>query len=413
MADPKRPRPPVTLDRRDFLLGSAGALGAGLLGGSAALARAAAEEPNVRRYVPLGRTGMKISDISFGSSRTSDPAVVRRAFERGVNYFDSAEGYKGGASETAIGEALAGVRDRVFITSKTKAGANAKRDQIMRALEGSLRRLRTDHVDVYFNHAVNDVSRMQNTEWAEFTEQAKKQGKIRFRGLSGHAGRLVECLDYSLDNDLVDVILVAYNFGQDPDFFAKATRRFDFVALQPGLPPLLDRAHEKGVGVVAMKTLMGGRINDMRPWERPGGTFAQAAFRWVLSSPNVDALVISMKSPTQIDEYLVASGDAALRRGDLELLEGYAARNGSRHCQQGCARCESSCPHGVPVSEVLRTRMYQVDYGDPELARSDYAKLGPGASPCLACDGAPCAGACPNGIPIASFTSETARALEA
>ena len=217
MSDPTDPkRPGITLDRRDFLIGSAGALGAGLLGGSATLARAAAEEPRVRRYVPLGHTGMKVSDISFGSSRTADPSVVRRAFERGVNYFDSAEGYKGGASESAIGEGLAGVRDQVFITSKTKAGANARRDQMMRALEGSLRRLRTDHVDVYFNHAVNDVSRMQNAEWAEFAEQAKKQGKIRFRGLSGHAGRLVECLDYSLDNDLVDVILVAYNFGQDP-----------------------------------------------------------------------------------------------------------------------------------------------------------------------------------------------------
>ncbi len=399
------------LDRRDFLIRSAGALGAGLLGGPAGLAEAASEEPRVRRYAPLGKTGMKIADISFGSSRTSDPAVVRRAFERGVNYFDSAEGYRGGASESAIGEALAGVRDQVFITSKTKAGANDRQEQMMRALEGSLKRLRTDYVDVYFNHAVNDVSRMQNGEWREFTEKAKQQGKIRFRGLSGHAGRLVECLDHSLEHDLVDVVLVAYNFGQDPDFFAKATRRFDFVALQPGLPPLLERAHAKGVGVVAMKTLMGGRINDMRPHERPGGTFSQAAFRWVLSNPNVDALVISMKTPAQIDEYLVASGDVALRGGDLELLERYAARHGARHCQQGCARCESSCPHGVPVSEVLRTRMYDVDYGDRRLARGDYAGLGAGASPCLSCDGVPCAGACPNGIPISDFTRDAARRL--
>ena len=357
MADPKRPRPPVTLDRRDFLIGSAGALGAGLLGGSAALAQAAAEEPQVRHYVPLGRTGMKISDISFGSSRTSDPAVVRRAFERGVNYFDSAEGYKGGASETAIGEALAGVRDRVFITSKTKAGANAKRDQIMRALEGSLRRLRTDHVDVYFNHAVNDVSRMQNTEWAEFTEQAKKQGKIRFRGLSGHAGRLVECLDYSLDNDLVDVILVAYNFGQDPDFFAKATRRFDFVALQPGLPPLLDRAHEKGVGVVAMKTLMGGRINDMRPWERPGGTFAQAAFRWVLSS-------------------------RAMRPGTVRVTASRAAPAASRAVHTGCP-CRRCCAPGCTRSttETASWRAATMRSSAPGRAPASAATARPARAP--------------------------------
>ena len=65
------------------------------------------------------------------------------------------------------------------------------------------------------------------------------------------------------------------------------------------------------------------------------------------------------------------------------------------------------------MSEVLRTRMYELDYGDRDLARSDYAALGAGASPCLSCDGAPCAGACPNGVPIADFTRETARSLEA
>ena len=93
----------------------------------------------------------------------------------------------------------------------------------MRALEGSLRRLRTDRIDVYFNHAVNDVARMQNPEWPEFIARAKKQGKIRFTGMSGHGGRLAECLDYALDHDLVDVLLVAHNFGQDPAFYEKLT----------------------------------------------------------------------------------------------------------------------------------------------------------------------------------------------
>jgi len=301
------------MHRREFL--AAGAAGvAGLWSAGLASAEAPVPAPRVKRYVPLGKTGLSISDISFGSSRMRDPAAVRHAFERGVNYFDSAEGYKGGDSETAIGEALHDVRDRVFLTSKTKAEADATRADMMQALEGSLRRLRTDHVDVYFNHAVNSVDRMQNEEWAEFTELAKQQGKIRFRGMSGHGAQLVECLEYSLDHDLLDVILVAYNFGQDPAFVSKFLNRFDFITLQPDLPPLLARAHAKGVGVVAMKTLMGGRANDMRPWEKPGGTFAQAAFRWTLSNPDVDALVISMNDAESIDEYLVASGSTAVSR---------------------------------------------------------------------------------------------------
>ena len=125
-------------------------------------------------------------------------------------------------------------------------------------------------------------SRLQNPEWYEFAERAKRQGKIRATGMSGHAGRLIECLDYALEKGSVDVILVAHNFGQDPKFYQRFTRSFDFVARQPDLPRVLRQAKAKGVGVVAMKTLMGARLNDMRPFEKGGATFAQAAFRWVL-----------------------------------------------------------------------------------------------------------------------------------
>jgi hypothetical protein len=402
---------PPGLGRRDFLVRGAGALGAGLLGTAGVDAFAAAPEPHVRRYVPLGNTGMKISEISFGSSRTRSAEAVRHAFDRGVNYFDSAEGYKGGDSEEAIGKALHDVRDRVYLTSKTKAGKKTTRQEMMTALEASLRRLQTDYVDVYFNHAVNDVDRLQNEEWHAFTEQAKQQGKIRFRGMSGHAGRLVECLSYALDHELVDVILAAYNFGQDPAFHQKAFTRFDFIALQPGLPPVLKRAHSEGVGVVAMKTLMGARANDMRPYEWGGATFSQAAFRWVLSNPDVDALVISMNNPEQIDEYLGASGEDPVGRREMGLLERYAALNGGRYCQHGCGICEGSCPRGVPISEVLRTRMYDIDYGDRELARRDYAQLGDAARACLTCAAPVCVGACSNGIPIAALTRDAARRL--
>ncbi|MDJ0866094.1 MAG: aldo/keto reductase [Myxococcota bacterium] len=401
------PRPGIL--RRELL--KAGAAGAATLLAPAVGSGADAAEPRVRRYVPLGRTDLKISDVSFGSSRMRDPKVVRHAYERGVNYFDSAEGYKGGRSEAAIGEALHDVRDRVYITSKTKAEADDRVEDMMRALEGSLRRLRTDYVDVYFNHAVNEVDRMANPEWGEFTERAKEQGKIRYRGLSGHAGKLIESIDYGLDHGLLDVILVAYNFGQDPAFYQRFLTTFDFITLQPELPRVLERARKEGVGTVAMKTLMGARANDMRPYEREGGTFAQAAFRWVLSDRNVDALVISMNEPEMVDEFLGASGSTQVSRRDLELLGRYAAMNGRAYCQHGCGLCETSCTSGVAISEVLRTRMYAVDYGDLEFAREEYAQLAHDASPCLACDGSPCAGACPNGIPIARLTREAARTL--
>ena len=87
---------------------------------------------------------------------------------------------------------------------------------------------------------------------------------------------------------------------------------------------------------MAMKTLMGARLNDMRPFERGGGTFAQAAFRWTLSNKDVDALIISMTNRRGIDEYLGASGAQAAATDDLPLLRRYALMNGISYCRHGC-----------------------------------------------------------------------------
>jgi predicted aldo/keto reductase-like oxidoreductase len=398
------------IDRRRLLrLGSAAALGSGVPTLAAPAAHAVSSR--IQRYVTLGRTGLEVSEIGFGSASSYDPDLVRHALERGVTLFDTAESYRFGWSEEALGKGLRGVRDRVVLCSKSKTGVRDTQADMMTALEGSLRRLQTDHLDIYFNHAVNDIARLQNEEWRAFTERAKAQGKIRFRGMSGHGSRLAECLDYAIEHDLVDVVLVAHSFGQDPEFVARLRHTFHFVAIQPELPRLLEKAKRKGVGVIAMKTLMGARLNDMRPYEREGYTFAQAALRWVLSSPRVDALVISMTNAELIDEYVAASGNPDIRGEHLQLLERYAYLQHARYCRPGCNFCEDACPEQVQIAEVLRTRMYDVDYGDPALALEDYAKLGAGASACLTCAHQACLGACPFGIPIPEFTRDAATRL--
>jgi len=390
------------MHRRTFL--QAGAIGAVL----PAAPRVRAADPGnreVRRYRRLGRTGFEISDISFGSSRlrSGEEHLVHHALERGINYFDSADGYTGGASERVLGNALKGRRDQVYLVSKTKCYSSTRASELMATLEESLRRLDTDYVDVYLNHAVNDIDRLQNPEWGEFLERAKGQGKIRASGMSGHAGRLIGCLDYAFDHNLADVVLVAYNFGQDPAFYEQFTRSFDYVAKQPDLPRVLEKAKGKDVGVVAMKTLMGARLNDMRPYESGGATFSQAAFRWVLSNPNVDALVISMTDEALIDEYLGASGADAVTSRDVELLRHYAKLNGTSYCRHACNDCEGACPYGVPIADVLRTRMYATDYEDLAFARSEYASLEANAAACLGCSGQPCQNACTHGLPIAEL----------
>jgi hypothetical protein len=385
------------LNRRSFV-GAGAAAGIGAMAGT----RSASAAPVIQQRVVLGRTGLEVSEIGFGSASSQDAGLVRHALERGVTLFDTAESYRFGWSEEAMGEGLKGVaRDRIVLSSKTKAGADDSEADMMAALEGSPKRLQTDYLDIYFNHAVNSVERLQNEAWARFTERAREQGKIRFRGMSGHGSRLAQCLTYAIEHDLVDVILCAYSFGEDPDLFSKLRHTFHFVAIQSDLPPVLDRARDKGIGVIAMKTLMGARLNDMRPFEAEGRTYAQAALRWVLSSPRVDAALISMTSFAAIDEYVAASGQEDQRAGD-------AALQSARYCRHGCDRCEGACPEGVAIAEVLRTRMYDVDYGNPALAVEDYAKLGDGARACLTCAHQACQNACPFGLPIAEFTRDAA-----
>lgn len=395
-------------DRREFLRrGAALGLAPALLPFSNAAAAdegAAKAAPRVRRSVQLGRTGISVSDVGFGASRLQgDVKLVQHALARGITYFDTAEDYTGGESELTLGRALKGRRDEVVITSKTAARADATRADIFAALHASLRRLQTDRVDIYMNHAVNSLDRLQNDEWFEFVSRAKAQGKILHAGVSGHGGRLIPVLDAALQNNMVDVILVAHNFGQDPAFYERFTARFDFVAVQPDLPRVLKRAREQGVGVIAMKTLRGAKLNDMRPYEGAGATFAQAAFRWVFAGGLVDALTVTMRSPQQVDEYLGASGWRQAHAADAELLTRYARQSAATQCRYGCNECEGACPRGASIPDLLRARMYAADYEAPQLARHALAQAGLSADVCAGC-AAPCMGACPHGIAVGALT---------
>lgn len=404
-----------SLKRRSFLrLGAMTGLASGLptttLAGPAQKPKVSA---GVQRYVKLGKTGLRISDISFGSSRlrSGQEHLVDHAYDLGVNYFDTAESYSNGQSEPVIGNALKGKRDKVVIVSKTMTSTRTRQGTMMRSLEESLRNLQTDYIDVYFDHAVNDISRLKNLEWKAFADKAKQQGKIRFTGMSGHAGHLAECVEYAAENELFDVMLLAQNFGEDPGFYDRITRSFDFVANQTGLPAAMKKAKEKNIGIVAMKVLRGAKLNDMRPYEKDGATFSQAAFRWALNNRWVDGVVISMTSRDQIDEYLGASGSGAVTAEDMRLLEQYAQMTDMTYCRHACNDCEGSCPYGVPIADVLRTRMYATDYGDFSFAKSEYAMLGDAASACLSCDGAPCKDACTHELPIADLCGPTHQLL--
>jgi aryl-alcohol dehydrogenase-like predicted oxidoreductase len=354
----------------------------------------------VQSYRLLGRTGWKMSDISFGTAHVRDPEVVRVALDRGINYLDTSPDYSDAESERVVGEGIRGRRDKVFLASKfcTPGGhlpSDSKVEDIVAAVEGSLKRLGTDYLDLCHIHACNEVDRLMAPTFHEAFDRLKEQGKVRFLGVSSHTPELEAVMNQAVDCGRFDVIMVAYNFNNWPD-----------------LSNIVTKAYDRGVGFVAMKTLKGAYhtvLADFTPDER--NSFSQAAFKWVQSNPKVSGLVVSISKVSQLDEYLFASGKG-LEAKDVAVLQRYDDLVTRQYCRPGCGECLDACPAGLPVHDVLRYAMYYEGYGSERVAMAKYAALGQGrqATACADC-AAPCQAACPFEIPIRERMSRAHRLL--
>jgi hypothetical protein len=353
---------------------------------TAANPRADWAEARVRSYRRLGRTNAMVSDISLGSSRINDVSVAQRALDKGITYFDTAPDYADTQSERVLGEALRGRRDKVFLATKfCVADGHLPNDtpvpKIIEAVEGSLRRLHTDYVDLIHVHSCDRLDRLMAPNIHEAFDRLKRQGKARFLGVSTHTPNLEEVANAAIDSGRFDVMMLAYHFGMWPSF-----------------GHIIEKAKAHDVGIVAMKTLKGAKHTNLANFSEEAGAYSQAAFRWVLSNPNVSCLVVSISTNQQVDEYVYASG-TALRGTDVALLERYDQLISGDYCQPHCGVCLSSCVAALPVNDILRYRMYFKDYGWEKEGMRLYAKLAENASACARC-AAPCAHTCPIGVPI-------------
>jgi aryl-alcohol dehydrogenase-like predicted oxidoreductase len=340
----------------------------------------------VKNYRRLGRTNVLVSDISLGSGRISDAAVARTALDRGITYFDTAPDYADTRSERVLGEAMKGRRDQLFLATKfCVANGHLPNDtpvpQIISAVEGSLQRLQTDHVDLIHIHSCDRVERLLAPNIHEAFDRLKAQGKVRFLGVSTHTPNLEAVANAAIDSGRFDVMMLAYHFGMWPSF-----------------GHILEKAKAHDVGIVAMKTLKGAKHTNLAGFRDQAGAYSQAAFRWVLSNPAVSCLVISISTQQHLDEYLYASG-TALKPTDVALLEQYDRLTAGDYCQPHCGQCLDACVADLPINDILRYRMYAKDYGQPEEGRRLYARLQQNAAACAGC-AAPCANTCPIGVPI-------------
>ncbi|HIJ80792.1 MAG TPA: hypothetical protein HPP76_03680 [Desulfuromonadales bacterium] len=331
-------------------------------------------------YRTLGRTGLKVTVVSFGAMLTPEPEVIRVAVEQGLNYIDTARKYMNGKNEEIVARAIKGLRDKVFIATKTLPESKSK-SEIIRDVETSLKTLGTDHIDVIQLHHLTGKERIFVAETREALTLLKKQGKVRFCGVTTHKNE-VEVLNGLVDDPdrFFDTCLVKYNFKSDKE-----------------LGTAIDRAATAGIGIIAMKTQTGGYDTTGQGKITPH----QAALKWVLQNPKVTMAIPGMKDLSQFREDVAVMG-MPFTYADLRRLDRYAEAISPYYCNF-CGSCEGGCPRGVEISTVNRALMYaEGGYRDISLARATYAELPQQASAvvCDSCEG--CSARCVNGLDIAA-----------
>ena len=283
--------------RRDFLYtglalpvaGLASTSGFGKATVQSALPPSLASTPKLT-YRTIGKTGLKVTSVGFGCMVTSDASVIERASDIGINYFDTARGYQHGNNERMVGAALKKKRKDLVLSSKSHAPT---KEDALGHLDTSLRELGTDYLDIWYLHGRDRTSDVSD-ELFEAQQIAKKQGKIRFAGLSTHNAK--DMIPFLVKKGALDVVLVTYNFTMDKSMDA-----------------VLEQASNAGLGVVAMKVMAGGfrevkPENPLYPKFKKEGTML-AALKWVLKNPKVNATIPSMTDMDQLEENLRAMAE--------------------------------------------------------------------------------------------------------
>jgi predicted aldo/keto reductase-like oxidoreductase len=338
--------------------------------------QAAAPTPGKITYRILGRTHLKVCTVGYGCMITSDPAVITRAVDMGINYFDTCRSYQSGQNERMVGAALGAKRKDVFVSSKCdqKTGAG-----ILTELDTSLRELNTDYLDVWLLHGLGNPAQISD-ELVDAQRKAKQQGKVRFIGVSTHT--LPAIVDRVIEAKL-EVVQAQYNFASAAEW-----------------GPALEKLNQAGVGLVAMKVMARarGRGRDTAAPPRTAN-FAPAALKWALKNPAIATTVPSMTDLDQLEQNFsvmaqqFTDADQKILGARLEEISPYFCRM--------CGQCDGQCPKGLPVGDMVRFVMYADGYGQFPLGREHFLRLS-AEHQAVRCNQCPtCVVQCPHGVTVA------------
>ncbi len=344
--------------------------------------------------VPLGKTGFKTSRLAMGGSWGVDVEVVAAGVEQGINYLDTAEGYNGGHSEQAFGEFLkmqgatgkSKERQKFWLVTKTHDHYNLER-----RLTGSLNRLQQDYVDCYYMHQIQDTKLASNPDIKATAERLKKAGKIRFFGFSCHDGNVPACLNAAADSDFIDVIMFRYDYH-----YYKSDE----------MNRAIDRCAKAGIGLVAMKTQVGGMTlpDKFNPFKQRGLNQHQAAIKAVAVDERIAAICSEMTNENMMRQNAEAVA-SKLTLAEADALQEHAQLVSHLWCR-GCdhvCRAASGAGQQIAVADSLRFLMYHDHYGKREHARNLYAELPEHArdqNALAAADWKEAKSACPYNVPL-------------
>jgi predicted aldo/keto reductase-like oxidoreductase len=380
--------------RREFLsTGLSVGLALPVLGATSAMAlepqSAKPTAPVKLDYRTLGRTGLKVTTVGMGCMITSDPSVITRAADLGINYFDTARGYSHGNNERMVAAALAGRRKQVIISTKSHAG---NKEELQQHLETSLRELNTDYIDIWYLHGKSSPDEIPD-DMIAVQQLAKKQGKVRYIGVSTHSGQQ-QLLPWMAKKGVFDVVLTGYNFTMDAS-----------------MDQAIEAAAKSGMGVVAMKVMAGGP-RRLKPGDPNLKRLTQegamlAALKWVIKKPHIATTIPSITDMDQLDENLKAMSNP-LSAGDEKLLTAHLDAISPLYCRM-CGKCDGACQKGLPVADVLRFLTYADGYGQFALGRERFLELSAEHQTVRCGDCTVCTVNCPHGVQV---SSRMARAQE-
>ncbi len=364
------------------------------------------------QYRTLGKTGRKVSVLGFGAMRLPtiklgeqaikhDEAIelIRKSIDAGVNYVDTAYNYHSDESELVVAKALKdGYREKVTLATKAPIWKKEydKEESFDKYLNEQLKKLEVETIDVYLFHALNTKTwkKLNEIKGIESAKKAKAAGKINHLAFSFHDKP--ELLKEIIDSEAFEVMLVQYNI-------------LDTVNEE-----MIKYASEKGIGVVVMGPVGGGRLAGVPPekleqYLLPGKkNFADLALRYVWNNPYVDVALSGMGTDEMVEENLALASNEEYTLTDTQKKMadelGVKFKGLTDNLCTNCKYC-MPCEQEVNIAFIFQALInYQV-YGQEDEAKRRYSIIGKedwasgkNAEACTECG--ECLEKCPQKIPI-------------